>query len=775
MKVAYHKFTGSMPIVFVENFSDFADGIGTNLDELEQSSAVDGTQEFCKFLNFKGSPLKFVVFSEGMMRTIFGEGRVDPIVDASLAVFSGKKKYPMNEKLALTHAIKLAVKHERRPAFDMLVKEYESKFNETCPYRMEEALEESILKEAPQQDLDDITKSNDPKQGFTHVSGGQGNLYVKGEMEPKVAQRKAAKSGADAKFVDGRMVPLSAKEKNASIKGGRDTQKPSRKRKVKVVDKPKDDSVDARVDIDKAREKAIDRAISSLQSSKSNKDEIGKIISALQSLKETGKISGDMVELISTIVRPVESGKKSYVIKGDATGNPLKDFESYDKINGSSFASLLSDIGVPYVETAKTIVGNSKMKPERTFVDESGEPIVREVSGKKIKNGVEFNGQKITRKKVPDTKKLIAHFEKQGLSSDEAEHQAKMIQRSIEKYNSGIDRMAEKIESGKGDLSILEPIPGVNPDTPKNREKLANVAIDSIIDRLNTLTEGKDKEKIIETINRLKASNADNITEAIESLNELANDDILRYGTADIVEMFSYIEALKRGYSAYLPAEGNFPLGDIVVLPDPDKKLNSIPDIVAAMDFISVSFDSRSIKKDAGGASAAKEKIEQSTFDPPKTKKVLQEIDGELYDQIWESGDPDAAEKRLRIIAKAYGINVDELLGEGKKQIESVIRLVADPKKNPSFKGDPELYAKQVKAEYIMGMLTQKIYNDHVISQGFSNHQYKVGSNRLKIDKANGVTRLAYMKYRFNNKWSKSSGKPDTRLAGGMANGDARR
>lgn len=49
-------------------------------------------------------------------------------------------------------------------------------------------------------------------KGWTHVKGGAGNLYVKGEMSQKVAQTQASREGADAKLVNGKMIPLTASE-----------------------------------------------------------------------------------------------------------------------------------------------------------------------------------------------------------------------------------------------------------------------------------------------------------------------------------------------------------------------------------------------------------------------------------------------------------------------------------------------------------------------------------------------------------------------------------
>ena len=61
----------------------------------------------------------------------------------------------------------------------------------------------------------------DPTKGYTHVRGGEGNLYVK--MNPETpgasdkAQLKASQNGADAKLVKGKMIPLTATEKQSTM------------------------------------------------------------------------------------------------------------------------------------------------------------------------------------------------------------------------------------------------------------------------------------------------------------------------------------------------------------------------------------------------------------------------------------------------------------------------------------------------------------------------------------------------------------------------------
>ena len=178
-RVVYHKFTGNMPIVFVDRFDDFGKMIGTPISELEQNTALGTkTDSFCKFMNFKGSPLKFIVFDEGMMSTLYSK-RYDGMVDATLASFAGKHKYPMNEKLAMNHALKLAIKHEAKSAYNILRDYYEAEFKSSCPYELKSKVDEGVILE----DESDAAKEA-KKRGLTSAGWGKwkdksGNVVAK--------------------------------------------------------------------------------------------------------------------------------------------------------------------------------------------------------------------------------------------------------------------------------------------------------------------------------------------------------------------------------------------------------------------------------------------------------------------------------------------------------------------------------------------------------------------------------------------------------------------
>jgi len=202
-------------------------------------------------------------------------------------------------------------------------------------------------------------------------------------------------------------------------------------------------------------------------------------------------------------------------------------------------------------------------------------------------------------------------------------------------------------------------------------------------------------------------------------------------------------------------------------------KLNTIDEIAGAIDQLSVSFESQSVKKDAGAASAAADKLKMSTYKRPSVKADLSTIDQQIWNTNWNDGKPKEAMKLLEGIAKKHGIDLKKMLKDPDAQgtIGSVHKQVMGAPAGQKL--DKANYLMTLQVEYLSGKMMEKIYNDNVISQNFSNEIYKVQGKGIKIDRSDGVRRLAYMKYSFNNKWSLSSGRPDTRMAGKMHNEDS--
>jgi hypothetical protein len=114
MKARYHKFTGEIPVVFVEDAKKFMQGLGVNLNESDDEFGPGAFMQEVTMGN-----MKMLVFSEGIMRTLYG-GVKTSMVEAHLALWAGTQKYPTNEVNAYKYALQVAERYGRTKTYDLL-------------------------------------------------------------------------------------------------------------------------------------------------------------------------------------------------------------------------------------------------------------------------------------------------------------------------------------------------------------------------------------------------------------------------------------------------------------------------------------------------------------------------------------------------------------------------------------------------------------------------------------------------------------------------------
>jgi hypothetical protein len=99
--VYYHKLTGGLPIVIVNGDSVYPINEGA-----------------FGVIRFEKSPLRILVFNKKSINL------TESLVDSTLAMYIGNEKFPLNEKLALSHAMKETMCEEFSEANQMLKKLY---------------------------------------------------------------------------------------------------------------------------------------------------------------------------------------------------------------------------------------------------------------------------------------------------------------------------------------------------------------------------------------------------------------------------------------------------------------------------------------------------------------------------------------------------------------------------------------------------------------------------------------------------------------------------
>lgn len=112
-KARYHKFTGDIPVVFVEDAKKFISSLGVPMTETSDKVSPDFMHE----VDISG--VKMLVFSEGLLRTLYGV-RVTPIIESHLALWKGTQRHPDNTLAAFKYAMRIAERFNRPKCHEIL-------------------------------------------------------------------------------------------------------------------------------------------------------------------------------------------------------------------------------------------------------------------------------------------------------------------------------------------------------------------------------------------------------------------------------------------------------------------------------------------------------------------------------------------------------------------------------------------------------------------------------------------------------------------------------
>lgn len=113
MKARYHKFTGDVPVVFVQDAKKFISSLGVPMNETSDKVNPDFMHE----VDISG--VKMLVFSEGLLRTLYG-ARVTPIIESHLALWKGTQRHPDNTLAAFKYAMSIAERFNRPKCHELL-------------------------------------------------------------------------------------------------------------------------------------------------------------------------------------------------------------------------------------------------------------------------------------------------------------------------------------------------------------------------------------------------------------------------------------------------------------------------------------------------------------------------------------------------------------------------------------------------------------------------------------------------------------------------------
>ena len=446
--------------------------------------------------------------------------------------------------------------------------------------------------------------------------------------------------------------------------------------------------------------------------------------------------------------------------------------------------------------------GKKKMAPMNLFDGQEKEAPVKQNDDGSVQIG---DDPGTTLKTLPDPnedgnadkklrERITEAYTKDGVFNKEEYEKAKV---AIKRHNLLVKEIEKVIAAGGGSLKCTDPIPGVQPDTPENRDKIKNKTGENVANRLEELSGGNltgAQKKILDRLRKLQSpplSNEEYENELMSLATAIQNDIDFSTGYADLAETLSYMRHLNRGSVAYLPSAGNFPLGDVLTFPDtenqPDFENDSPEDIAAKMKAIFISVDNRSIKKGEGGASSTHTKVELTEFvdmDGIPAKEVAKDqawLSDKGYDQIFgvrgekepTEEEVDTAHDEVRKQAEKYGVDVtsDEHIEQRRKRVDSSIDKVKRDRKKankPDLTPEEEaLMRKKHEAYYDLGKVQADVYNrqlDQGAVQLYTNEVWKEDKDgNATTSETDGMDCKAYIKFEFAAGWLKS-GKPNNKV-----------
>jgi len=476
-------------------------------------------------------------------------------------------------------------------------------------------------------------------------------------------------------------------------------------------------------------------------------------IEAIQALNDAGLIARNSVTAKAT---------KMY-LNTSATGLPRKLLVPSSG-SPSEITNLMKEIGLENFSPEGGKVGRKEMTAAKIF----GEEKVVNVKTEVLEDGIQIGGGKIQKTKIPSDDELLKIYG----SKEEAD----LAKKFLERRNKIIDSAMGSFKSGE--MSIIEPVPNTPPSSPENRDKLKNATADSIVEGFEEQfkktgnTPSKSQTKILNDFKNLKdIKDTEEYDKELHRLTEeMFADPFFDSATADVAEMVTYMSELNKGNEVYMPAQSNYPLGDIISI-SPEKidfEKDSPEEIQRKMQLIYNGVEARSIKKGAGGASASGVKTDQSSFNEVTNKKGEKispdEIKNDLSDlsdkdKVYNElmfGDVDKAAKRIEEIAEKYDFDLNDEDFK-KRRDQSVNSAVENILSKPKCEGsDRENLKKKLESYFNQGEMYASVYNENVNEQLFVNEQYKYTKTKgLDVNRTDGVNKLARLKFAFSaGSWS---------------------
>lgn len=443
-----------------------------------------------------------------------------------------------------------------------------------------------------------------------------------------------------------------------------------------------------------------------------------------------------------------EIGKNTKLYIGAISHRDRKIFSGgTGNLASSVVAKILTDLGAlgpkKAIFTKKSLTPNKIFKKEKTIKLKESSSGHIEIGNHKIYKAKNYNY---------DTLKQLL-ITKKNVDVNEADNIVNYIKSWVNRHNYIIDNIKSIIKDTE--INVLSVCDECDMTTDDGINKTKTMALQQIMDLLkekNKTHKDPDLNRIINKFSDiLETKDRKEFEEKLKDIVvDISSNEKTTESSADIIEVIDYIRVLNSGNAAILPAQDNFPLGDLIVLPKRQPTIEDILNNNNNLDSIFVSLDNRSVKKGVGGASASKDKIQLTKFKNDKVKDDLMKIVNN-YSALIHEKNVKEADNIISYLENKYKYILDS--------DESYKKSIGDKKRWIEVNSN-KLHDVQVWDRYYkLGYMLQSIYNNTVDFQAFKNSKYIVSKNSVRYELTDGINKLALLQFTPSN--INNDGKPN--------------
>jgi len=375
---------------------------------------------------------------------------------------------------------------------------------------------------------------------------------------------------------------------------------------------------------------------------------------------------------------------------------------------------------------------------------------------------------------IPKEKELALELNKLGIPN--AQIEAKTAIAALKRYNKQLEMMSSAAK--------FEVVNFGDTSTPEGRQKtfdnvklLYTKKFDELFKRNGAVT--KEQKAVLDKFNSIKfnqnGSNPNYEKELDEVLGAMTLNKDFRTAVPDLLEVLVFAKMLGRGYHAFLPSSETFKVSDVIAFKEPNLKLSkggnvakSIADNFKMIKTSMVLVGGQSVKFAEGGAGQSDSKVEQTEYNHPETKVVLQNllsthqfVYGKSKEGTYPPSSKDVVNREKQIMfhlnwaIKNNIISKDEykkIIEIADRQAENAFQTAMRNGVGPLSDSEKMEYKKLLRLHTLSGAAVQSINNNDTDFNYFSNERSKVNERTGAVvnEELDGIIRKCCMGWSYN-------------------------